>query len=197
MKGFILAGVILFFSLTAEAAYIPSVPQCQVLANHTDVAECFGVLNATLKPDTTKCGQLDLPAIMRSVDANNSALAGSTWRRLGSLVLNQCGYSSQVKDMFLSLEKGLFGGPEPREKATSAWRRQVCIKADRDKYEETPLEGRAQDYLMFVGNTYFGGGPGGVKKADYHLRSLIVAENQAELDRLANEYLEHRIKPCL
>jgi hypothetical protein len=197
MKYLIVMLMLLVVGIRAEAAHIPVVPQCQVLATHADVAECFGVLNATHKPDTTKCGPLDLPSIMRSVDANNSSLIGSTWRRLGALVLDQCGYSAEAKDAFLGLETALFGGPEPREQATRAWRRQVCIKADRDKLDELTTDQRAQLYLSFIGDTYFGGGAGGVKKADEHLKSLVAARKQADLDKLGMEFLEHRIKPCL
>lgn len=113
MRCFVAVLVLLVVGIRAEAAYIPAVPQCQVLATHVDVAECFGVLNMTHKPDTTTCGPLDLLSIMRSVDVNNSSLVGSTWQRLGALVLDQCGYSAEAKDAFLGLETTLFGGLNP------------------------------------------------------------------------------------
>lgn len=199
MKRFILVVFVLFigFKAKAEAAYIQNVPQCQILATHVDVADCFNALNVTHKPDTTTCGPLDLTSIMRSVDVNNSALVGGTWRRLGSLVLSQCGYSSEAKNVFLALEKTLFGGPESRERASLAWRRQVCIKAERDRFDELTVEQRAKLYLVFVGNTYFGGGISGMQKADEYLRRLASSQNQVELDKLASDFLESRIKSCL
>lgn len=196
MKVIILAGVVLFFSLTAEAAYIPAVPQCRVLATHTDVAECFGALNSTSEPDKTKCGPLDVVSIIRGINDNNS-LAGSTWMKMGFLALNQCEYAPEVKELFLSLERMLFGGPEPREKTTAAWRRQICIKADRDRLGELSVDEQSRLYMTFVGETYFGGGTESIKRAEKHMLKLFAGRDQAELDRLASEFLEHRVRPCL
>lgn len=189
--------MLLVVGIRAEAAHIPVVPQCQVLATHVDVAACFGALNVSHKPDTTKCGPLDVVSIIGSIDFNNKSLIGNTWRQMGALALNQCEYSPEVKELFLSLERMLFGGPEPREQATRAWRRQVCIKADKDMFEELGADEQTRLYMTFLGDSYFGGGAGGVKQAEKHMLELFSKRNQPELDRLAQEFLEHRIKPCL